>query len=182
MRKIRIMIGRILYGILGTHLPVAHCFIKPLGWFSKYFRQMCGKMILEKCGKNVNIYPKAKFSSSVELGHNSDIGLAARLNGKVVIGNAVIMGPEVLVFTQNHNTSQTDIAIKYQGVTEEKPVYIGDGSWIGARAIILPGVHIGKGSVVAAGAVVTKNVPDYSVVAGNPARVVKQRKGMNNPI
>ena len=176
MKKIRVIIGRILYGVIGTHMPVAHCFIKPVGWIAKMIRQISGQLILCKCGKNVNIYPKAKFSSQVELGDNSDIGLYARLNGKVVIGNDVIIGPELLVYTQNHNISKTDLAIKYQGVTEQEPVYIGDGCWICARAIILPGVRIGKGVVVAAGAVVTKDVPDYSVVAGNPARIVKRRE------
>ena len=61
------------------------------------------------------------------------------------------------------------------GLTEEKPVIIGEGSWICARAIILPGVCIGKNVIVAAGAVVSKSVPDYSIVAGKPAVVVKQR-------
>ena len=160
------------------HLPVAHCIIKPIGKFSKAFRALCGRMILTRCGHNVNIYPKAKFSSKVELGDNSDIGFEAKLNGKVIIGNNVIMGPEVHVYTTNHNTSRIDIPIKYQGNTEERPVFIGDDSWICERVIILPGVHIGKGCVVAAGAVVTKDVPDYAVVAGNSAKVVKLRTGI----
>lgn len=175
MKKIKILMGRILY-ILGAKLPVAHCIIRPVGKFSKSFRQLCGKLILNKCGNNVNIYPRASFSSSVEIGDNSDIGYLARLNGKVIVGNDVIMGPEVVVYTQNHETRNTDIAIKYQGVTEEKCVYIGDGSWIGARSIILPGVKIGEGVVVAAGSIVTKDIPDFAVVGGNPAKVIKYRK------
>lgn len=175
MKKVKIIVGRILYTIIGKHLPVAHCFIKPIGLFSKKFRELCGKMILRECGKNVNIYPKAEFSSSVTLGDNSDIGYAARINGTCIIEKDVIMGPEVLIYTVNHASSRTDVAIKYQGLTEEKPVIIGEGSWICARAIILPGVCIGKNVIVAAGAVVSKSVPDYAIVAGNPAVVVKQR-------
>lgn len=168
-------IGKTLYALIGTHLPTAHCRIKFMGAFSKWFRAMCGKMILQKCGTNVNIYPKAGFSSSVELGNNSDIGLRCRLNGKVIIGDDVIMAPDVAVYTVNHNTSRTDIPIKYQGITEERPVTIGDGCWICTRVIILPGVSIGKGCVIGAGAVVTKSIPDYCVAAGNPAVIVKKR-------
>jgi len=173
--KIKKILGRVLFAV-GGNLPQAHFFIKPIGIISKKFRGLCGKCILEKCGKNVNIYPKSKFSSRVELGDNSDIGYCARLNGKVIIGNDVIMGPEVVVYTINHSTDDTKIAIKYQGNTKEKPVVIGDGCWICARAIILPGVHIGKNAIVGAGAVVSKNVPDYAVVAGNPAVVKKIRR------
>lgn len=173
---IKKVLGKFLYRVIGTHLPVAHCRIRFMGNFSKWFRGKCGKLILDKCGSNVNIYPKAMFSSRVELGDNSDLGLRCHINGKVIIGNDVIMAPDVAIYTVNHNTDRVDIPIKYQGSTEEKPVSIGDGCWICARVIILPGVKIGKGCVVGAGAVVTKSVPDFSVVAGNPARVVKQRK------
>ncbi len=179
MMTINVILGRIRYNIIGAHLPVAHCLIKPLGRFSKCVRQLCGKMILTRCGDNVNIYPKSSFSSKVELGNNSDIGLRCRLNGKVIIGNDVIMGPDVLVYTQNHNTSRSDIPIKYQGVTEEKSVTIGDGCWICSRVIILPGVHIGKNSVIGAGSVVTKDIPDYAIAAGNPAKVVRIRDGVH---
>lgn len=175
MKRLKVVLGKILYNVIGKHLPVAHCLIKPIGVISKKFRELCGKLILQQCGNNVNIYPKAEFSSKVTLGDNSDIGYAARINGTCVIGNDVIMGPEVLIYTVNHSSVRTDIAIKYQGLTSEKPVYIGDGSWICARAIILPGVHVGRNAIVAAGAVVSKDVPDYAIVAGNPACVVKQR-------
>ncbi len=85
------------------------------------------------------------------------------------------MGPEVCIFTMNHRTDRVDIPIKYQGNTEEREVFIGDDCWIGCRAMLLPGVKLGRGVVVGAGAVVSKDVPDYSVVVGNPARVVKTR-------
>jgi maltose O-acetyltransferase len=73
----------------------------------------------------------------------------------------------------------SDIPIKYQGVTEEKSVTIGDGCWICSRVIILPGVHIGKNSVIGAGSVVTKDIPDYAIAAGNPAKVVRIRDGVH---
>ncbi|UBK27605.1 maltose O-acetyltransferase [Clostridium perfringens] len=86
-----------------------------------------------------------------------------------------MMGPEVIVYTTNHKINSIQVAIKYQGNTDEKQVKIGDGCWIGARVIILPGVTIGKGVVIGAGAVVSKNIPDYAVVVGNPAKIIKFR-------
>lgn len=182
MKIMKKILGKLLYATIGTNLPSAHCIFKPLGSFAKYFRQICGTLILERCGKNVNIYPKAQFSSKVELGNNSDIGKAARLNGKVIIGNDVIMGPEVLIYTTNHVAEKTDIAIKYQGTTAERPVIVGDDSWICARAMILPGVKIGRGAIIAAGAVVTKDVPDFAIVGGNPAKLIKYRGSFNEKI
>lgn len=176
MKRTKIVIGKLLF-VIGRHLPVAHHRMKAIGKLSKSYRQLCGNLILNKCGKNVNIYPKSYFSPACELGDNSDIGLYARIQGKCVIGNNVIMGPECNVWTVNHRTDRIDIAIKYQGVTEEKPVVIGDDCWIGSRVTILPGVTIGKGAVIGSGAVVVKSIPDYAVAVGNPARVVKYRDG-----
>lgn len=168
------IIGKIIYYVIGSLLPDAHQF-GFIGTIGKAVRSLCGKLILAKCGKNVNIYRCARFSSSVELGHNSDIGYKATINGKCIIGNNVIMGPYCTVYTHNHNTDRIDVAIKYQGDSEERPVYIGDDSWIGSHVIILPGVHIGKGCVIGAGSVVPKDIPDYAVAAGNPCKVVKMR-------
>ena len=86
-----------------------------------------------------------------------------------------MMGPDVIILSGNHAHDLIDIPLKFQGNSEEQPVSIEDDVWIGARVIILPGVHVGKGSILGAGAVVTKNIPRYSVVAGNPARIVNVR-------
>ena len=112
----------------------------------------------------------------MELGDNSGIGIRAQINGKVIIGNNVMMGPDVCIYVRNHAFDRTDIPMNLQGFTPEKPVVIEDDVWIGARVIILPGVHIGTGAVIGVGAVITKNVPDYAVVGGNPARILKMRK------
>jgi maltose O-acetyltransferase len=87
-----------------------------------------------------------------------------------------MMGPEVLIYTQNHSFSRVDITMDQQGFSEEKKVIIDDDVWIGARVIILPGVKIGRGSVIGAGSVVSKSIPEYSVAVGNPCKVVKLRK------
>lgn len=175
MTRIRSVIGKMLYFVFGKYLPSAHCFIKPVGIICKYVRAFEGRMILDKCGRGVNIYPKAQFSSKVELGNNSDIGFAARIQGKCVIGDNVMMGPEVMIWTTNHNTSDLSVPMMYQGIEEEQPVRIGNDCWIGSRAIILPGIKIGNGVIIGAGAVVSRDIPDYAVAVGNPAKVVKYR-------
>jgi maltose O-acetyltransferase len=85
------------------------------------------------------------------------------------------MGPEVVIRTNNHRFDRTDIPMRIQGFSEEKPVFIGDDVWIGQRAIILPGVRVGDHAIVGAGAVVTKDVPKGAIVGGNPARVLRMR-------
>lgn len=175
MKKLKRILGKFLYVIFGKHLPSAHCIIKPIGIASKAIRAWEARMILEKCGKKVNIYPEARFSSKVELGNNSDIGLAARIQGKCIIGDNVMMGPEVMIWTMNHRTSDWTVPMMYQGSEEEKPVVIGNDCWIGSRVVVLPGVKIGNGVIIGAGTVVSKDIPDYAVAVGNPAKVVKYR-------
>ena len=131
--------------------------------------------MLENCGKNVNIESSATFSSKVTLGDYSGIGINAKIYGTCHIGRYVMMGTDVTIITRNHRFDRTDIPMMEQGFEEERPVYIGNDVWIGDRALILPGVHIGDGSIIAAGAVVTKDVPPYSIVAGVPARKIRDR-------
>ena len=170
-RKIKIALGKFLY-FFCSRLPVSYSRIN-LG--QKHLRRLCGRLILKKCGKNVNIEKGARFSADMELGDNSGIGRNAELDSNITIGCNVMMGPDVKMFVRNHNFSRTDIPMNSQGDSDVEPIVISDDVWIGANAIILPGVHIGQGSVIGAGAVVTKNVPEYSVVGGNPAVVIKSR-------
>lgn len=95
----------------------------------------------------------------------------------MVIGNNVMMGPEVMAFTKNHRTEEVSIPMVDQGDIEEQPIVIDDDVWIGARSIILPGVHVGCSSIIAAGSVVTKDVEPFSVVGGVPAKQIKKRNG-----
>ncbi len=122
--------------------------------------------------------PMAFFHSgrNISIGDDSSIGERARVLGKITIGKGVMMGEEVIIMTQNHKFDRTDIPMCQQGFQKEEPVIIEDDVWIGARVLILPGVKVGKGSILAAGAVVTKDVPEYTIVGGNPARVIKMRK------
>lgn len=110
---------------------------------------------------------------NVIIGNRTRIGLGSVLIGPVYIGDDVRLAQNIVVTSLNHNYQDISMPISEQGVNTEE-VYIGDETWVGANAVILPGVFIGKHCVVAAGSVVTKNIPSYSLVAGNPARIIKQ--------
>ena len=109
----------------------------------------------------------------VIIGNHTRIGLHNTIIGPVEIGNNVNLAQGITVTALNHNFSNHNTRIDEQGVSTN-PVTIGDDIWIGANAVILPGVNIGNHSVVAAGAVVTKDVPAHSLVAGVPAKVIKE--------
>jgi maltose O-acetyltransferase len=170
--KVKKIIGLVLYNTIGKYLPKSYSKFN-LG--SIHVRRYCGKLILSKCGDGVNIEKDAVFSSRVELGVNSGIGISARLEGRVIIGDNVMMGPNCIIYTRNHSFEDIDVPMNTQGEQEEENVNIGNDVWIGGQVIILPGVTIGNHSIIAAGSVVTKNIPDYSIVGGNPAKVIRYR-------
>jgi len=108
----------------------------------------------------------------VTIGDNTRIGMHNTIIGPVSIGDNVILAQNIVVSALNHNYANPTLPICRQGVNV-KPIVIDDDSWIGAGAILTQGVTIGKHSIVAAGAVVTKDVPPYSMVAGVPAKIIK---------
>lgn len=114
-----------------------------------------------------------------ELIIGDNVGIAANafiaMRGKLEIGDNTIFGPGVSIHCENHNFSDLKTPIRLQGATR-KGVKIGKDCWIGSKAVILDGVTIGDHVIVAAGAVVTKDVPDYAIVGGVPAKVIKTRK------
>lgn len=85
------------------------------------------------------------------------------------------MGPECRLFTRNHASGDTRTPMRIQGFDPPRGITIEDDVWLGARVMIMPGVTVGRGSILAAGAIVTKNVEPYTVVAGAPAHVVRHR-------
>ena len=109
----------------------------------------------------------------VTIGDYTRIGIHNTIIGPVCIGNHVNLAQGITVTALNHNFEDASKRIDEQGIST-KPVVIGDDVWIGANAVILPGVTIGSHCVVAAGAVVTKDVPDNCVVGGVPAKVIKK--------
>lgn len=109
----------------------------------------------------------------VVIGNHTRIGLHNTIIGPVTIGSHVNLAQGITVTALNHNFEAPERRIDEQGVSTQQ-VIIGDDIWIGANAVVLPGVTIGNHCVIAAGAVVTKDVPPHSLVAGVPAKIIKQ--------
>lgn len=135
------------------------------------------KNIFRKIGNNVNVMNDIDFSfgSNISIGDNSGIGKGCSLNDScsINIGKNVLIGPEVIFYTTNHKIDRNKLIVN-QGFKFGE-ININDDVWIGARAIILPGVTIAKGAVVGAGAVVTKNIGEYEIVGGVPAKKIGER-------
>jgi maltose O-acetyltransferase len=150
----------------------------PGGWIWRAARRIIVTPLLASAGRDVNIEHGAFFGRGdrIHVGDRSGIGVNCRLHGPVRIGADVMMGPDVLVYALAHEFGDLDRPMIDQGYREPREVVVEDDVWIGARVIVLPGVRVGRGSVIGAGAVVTKDVPPYSVVGGNPARVVRSRR------
>lgn len=138
--------------------------------------------LLGYVGTDVKIYNPFR----VDLGKNIEIGDYSLINqnctfldtGPIKIGKRVLIGPDVKIYTAVHDIDYKKrylcIDGKYQIQTSEQEVVIEDDVWIGGGAIILPGIHIGKGAVIGAGSVVTKDVNENEIVAGNPAKKIKE--------
>ena len=135
-------------------------------------------------GANSQIAPYAMVQGNVEIGTNSSVqaytivvgyGKEGDPVGKVKIGNNVRIASHCMILGGNHRFDDTTKPICKQGLIR-RDIVIEDDVWVAGRVNIVAGVTIGHGSVIAAGAVVTKDVPPYSVVAGVPARVIKKRK------
>jgi len=127
-----------------------------------------------KIGKGSHIFMEAWFDTKRNfcMGRNSNINQKCRLDnrGIITIGNNVSVSAEACILTADHDLQKSDFSSRY------RPVNIEDYVFVGTRATILPGVTLGKGSAVAAGAVVTKNVESFTIVAGVPAKPISTRK------
>ena len=117
-------------------------------------------------------FSKVKIGSDCEF--NSNVMINARGNGSITIGNNVLIGPNVVLRSSNHSFENLEKSISKQGMNHGE-IIIKDDVWIGSNCVILQNCTIGKGSIIAAGAVVTKDIESYSVVGGVPARLIKKR-------
>lgn len=123
---------------------------------------------------------QALVRGHITLGNNCSVNPFACISGTVTIGNDVRIASLVSIVGFNHGHEDPDTPFYAQPCTEQG-ITIGDDVWIGANAVILDGVTIGSHTLIAAGSVVTKTMPDYAIVAGNPARVIRDRRSPNSP-
>ena len=162
---------------IGPDIVLTHWifYFKFLG--ERYARKKIGYF-----GKNAEIRPYVTLvgTKNISIGNNvvirsfTQIHASSLLNGAtVIIEDDVLIAPNVFMTTNNHKFSEHSIPIRLQGGAS-KNILIKKGAWIATGAILLPGVTIGMNAVVAAGAVVTKDVPDFCVVGGVPAKIIKQ--------
>ena len=178
----RQLIAAALYFGLARHLPWSP---RPGGRAAKAVRGALAARMLDRCGDDVNVEHGAWFGSGkgIRLGARSAIGMDALVLGPVQIGDDVMMGPRCVLLASAHRIDDPTRPMSTQGFLADRPIIIEDGAWIGACVIVLPGRRIGAHSVVGAGAVVTQDVPSYSVVGGNPAQVLRWRSpdGFHSP-
>ena len=172
MIKIKKLLGYILYNWFAGWLPHYQL---GRGWpIAKKLRGLFAGMYIAACGKAVDVGRKVKLSSGLRLGDRSSVGDFSYLQGDITIGNDVMMAPRCALIADNHNFSDLTQPMNTQG-TEAGRIVVGNDVWLGYGVIILPGVTVGDGAICAAGAVVTKDVPPYGIVGGNPARLIKMR-------
>lgn len=114
----------------------------------------------------------------INIGRHVDLNPYVVIYGGVSIGPYCMLAPHVMLAGGNHKFDDSSIPMKLQGGTM-LGIVVEEDVWIGANAVVLDGVRIGKGAIVGAGAVVTKDVPAYAIVGGNPASLIKYRSGQN---
>lgn len=175
---------RIGYEGFAKHLPASSCPV--VGSFCRTIRYWFARQLAIECGKYVNLERGATvaFGAGVRIGDLSGLGKGCLVEAPLTMGKNVNMAPDVVILRQNHHGyERTDIPMREQEDLRHPALVVCDDVWFGRRAMILPGCRrIGKGSIVGAGAVVTKDVPDYTIVAGNPAKEVKKRQLTHDPV
>ena len=115
----------------------------------------------------------------IHIGDKTIVGIGSVIIGPVSIGNNVMIAQNIVISGLNHGYEDVTIPPSEQDVTC-RPIIISDNVWIGANSVITAGVTLGKHCVIGAGSIVTKNIPDYSVAVGNPARVIKKYNKITN--
>lgn len=163
----------ILYYSIARYLPQSHRFFNIGGW-SRY--QLC-RVIFKKCGIKVNVERGAWFGTgaNIEIGDYSGIGIDAHIPSDTIIGKYVMMGPNCYILDVNHKVDDVQIPMIFQGHLKRATTVIEDDVWIGRCVSMTPGRYISKGSIVAMNCVLTKDFPSYSIIGGNPSRLIRMR-------
>ena len=167
----------VLYYCFAKHLPQSTTPF--LGKICKFTRYILCKKIFRFCGKNVNIEHGANFGwgINVEIGNNSGIGVNACVPYTIKIGDNVMMGPECYILAQNHDFVRTDIPMNQQGYKSGngKRTIIGNDVWIGRQVTMTPNRIIQDGTIIGACCLLCKDFPAYSIVGGNPSKLIRSR-------
>ena len=162
----------LIYICLAKHLPDG---LGPIGRVANMLRRTVTRPLLKRPAKTFSIDAGSDYGNGccLEISEHTNIGPNFSLTGSgtVTFGEHVAMGKECMFITQNHRYLEEG----YDGF-EIRDIVVGNNVWFGHRVIVLPGIRIGDHTIIGAGAVVTKDVPEYAIVAGNPARVIKFRK------
>lgn len=150
------------------------------GLLGKKLRQILYKRFIPVCGRDVQIYPGVRIhnAAGLTIGDNVGIGFdcALQAGGGIEIHDRAAFGPGCKVWSLNHRFDDADSPMLDQGY-EFKKVVIGKDVWLAANVFIMPGVELGEGCIVSAGSVVgARKYPAYSIISGNPARVIGNRK------
>jgi acetyltransferase-like isoleucine patch superfamily enzyme len=169
MKKIKLL----FYYLFFSKLPNSWW---PGGRFFNKLRVACVRSIIPT-GKNIKIQRSVYIGSgnNIVIGNNCQINELARLDN-VTIGNNVMIARESIILGKMHESSAVDVPMNEQGVKDVKRTIIEDDVWLGLRVVVMPGVTISQGTIVAAGAVVTKDTEPFGIYGGVPAKLIKKRK------
>lgn len=166
------LINCFLYNLIGKALPLDSM---PYSLGFKNFRYYLFSNCIERCGKKCKVDKNVYISPSIQVGDNVRISENVKIRKNTYIGNNVLIGPGVQIITATHNFDSLDRPISEQG-DEQFKVVIGNDVWIGTNTILLPNIKIGNHAIIAAGSIVTKDVAEYAIVGGNPAKLIRYRR------
>lgn len=176
LTKIKKIICLVLYYGIAYYLPNSYS-NNIFGKISNSFRVFLCKRIFKKAGKIQTINRCTKFGSGkdIEIGDYSGIGEHVQIPSDTIIGNYVMLGRYSFALAQNHEFSDINTPIILQGDKPAQRLIIEDDCWIGAFTKLTPGRYIKKGTIVAMGTVLCKDFPEYSIVGGNPSKLIRSR-------
>jgi len=162
----------VFYYLIIKKLPSSYF---PFGHFFNTLRMAILKRII-KVGKNNCIEAGFRFGMKdiLIIGNNCEINEDVYIQS-AIIGNYVLIAQRVAILAVTHKFDSLEVPIIKQGSTKANPVIIEDDVWIGRNVVVMPGLRLGKGSIIGAGAIVTKDVPKYAIVGGVPAKIIRYR-------